>query len=250
MGISTFKVKKDRLTIIGTKFTPVNKISSIPIIISHEFGLNMLSTARYAKHLCKAGYTVYIYDYCGSGSGISRGRKSTQMSIISIQKDLNIIIDYVKQIENIEQVILIGASMGGIVSALVAAKRENDILKLVLIYPALSIPDDARSGYMLGATIDPVNPPETYKCMGYLKLGSAFVKDAQNIDIWKEISGFSKPVLLIHGKKDSMVDYSYSVKANEIYSNSKLVSYRLGKHIFANPITVNSACKHIIKFLK
>lgn len=45
----------------------------------------------------------------------------------------------------------------GFVSSLVAAKWKDRISKLVLFYPALCIPDDARAGKMMFAKFDPQN---------------------------------------------------------------------------------------------
>lgn len=33
--------------------------------------MNMLSIQKYAKRFAELGYTAYIYDFCGSGAGIS-----------------------------------------------------------------------------------------------------------------------------------------------------------------------------------
>ena len=69
-----------------------------------------------------------------------------------------------------EKILLMGCSQGGFVSALVAAKNNFPIEKLVLFYPALCIPDDARAGKMMMAKFDPQNVPDTFRC-GLMKLG-------------------------------------------------------------------------------
>lgn len=72
MKTKRFAVKRNNLVIKGEIYILQSCIAkNQTVIISHEFGLNMLSTQRYAKRFAELGYTAYIYDFCGSGAGIS-----------------------------------------------------------------------------------------------------------------------------------------------------------------------------------
>lgn len=66
------------------------------------------------------------------------------MSIIDEQMALESIIKHLKSQQDIDttRIILVGESQGGLVSSLVAANKLNYIYKLILVYPALCIPDD------------------------------------------------------------------------------------------------------------
>jgi len=206
------------------------------IIISHEFGLSMHSTARYAKELAGHGYHVFIYDFCGSGSPFckSKGLDSTQMSVQTEVEDLKAVIDYVSKLNNVdeEHIILGGCSQGGLVTALTAAQLKEKIEKVFLYYPALCIPDDARRGCIIGKNIAVNNVPEKFTAMGYVKLGTKYVEDAKVLDPWNEICGYSKPVLLCHGTSDGIVNISYARKAAELYPDCKLVEIPGARHIF------------------
>ena len=103
--------------------------------------------------------------------------------------------------------------------------------KLVLFYPALCIPDDARAGKMMFAKFDPENIPEIVKC-GPMKLGRGYVADVIAIDPFKEISPYEGPVMIIHGTKDSIVNIDYAIRAEKAYSNAKLHIIEKGKHGF------------------
>lgn len=217
---------------MGNVYLPDESKSLPAIIISHEFGMNMLSTARYAVKLYKLGYAVFIFDFCSSGAGISDG-KSTDMTIMTEKEDLNCILDYVKSRDYIDssRITLIGCSQGGLVTALLAAERENEIERIVLCYPALCIPDDARRGSMLGAKFTSDNLPEKFRAL-YVELGRGYIESALALEPWREICTFSKPVLILHGDKDGIVPFSYAEAANEKYPNSKLVKIENAHHLF------------------
>lgn len=202
------------------------------VIISHEFGMNMSSTARYAKALYNFGYAAFIFDFCGSGSGISDG-KSTKNSLLTEKEDLSRVLDYVRSLDCIDndRITLMGCSQGGLVTALLAAERESEVERIILCYPALSIPDDARKGDMLGAKFTPDKLPEEYHSL-YVKLGREYIEGALALEPWREICSFSKPVLILHGDKDKIVPFAYSQSANEKYPNSKLVRLSNARHLF------------------
>jgi len=229
-----FTIRKDKLIIKGYCYKP-DEPGKIPaIIISHEFGSNMLSTSRYARKLCPLGYAVFIFDFCGSGSGKSTGRKSTDMSVITEKEDLSAVLDYVKGIPYVDKnhIVLGGSSQGGLVTALLAAERKDEIEKIFLYYPALSIPDDARRGSMLGSRIDLTNIPERFTVMHYVKLGKRYVEDVLDLEPWKEICTFDKPVLICHGTADRIVNITYARKAAEKYPKCRLVEIADAKHMF------------------
>lgn len=248
MKTEKFEIRNGGLLIRGRHFCPKHRRGA-PVIISHEFGLNMLSTARYARLLCNAGYSVYIYDFCGSGSGISKGRSSTEMSVLTEKEDLLLVMDHVRNREDCNRLILGGCSLGGFVSALAAAEAADTVDKLFLIYPALCVPDDARHGIMLGSKIDPVNLPEKFTVLGYVRLGTKYVTDALTLEPWREICAYKKPVLLIHGTADSMVDISFSRRAAQEYQNARLIEIEGGKHLFLRPKTVRRAVKYVLDYL-
>ncbi len=85
------------------------------------------------------------------------------MSLETEKRDLQCVIDYVSSLgyADMTKLILTGESQGGLVSCLVAAERQTD--KLILLYPALCIPDDARRGKMLFIRFDPENIDSTLK---------------------------------------------------------------------------------------
>lgn len=143
------------------------------------------------------------------------------MSALTETKDLEAVISYAKSLSytNSDSLLLMGCSQGGFVSALTAAKEENLVKKLVLIFPAFCIPHDARAGQMMFAKFDPKDIPETFYC-GDMKLGRCYAQDVLEMDPFVEIKPYKGQVLIIHGTDDELVRPDYSERAQEAYLES------------------------------
>lgn len=200
-------------------------------IVSHGFASCTRDTKKYARVFADEGYAAICFDFCMSGSGKSSG-SSLGMSVLTEKTDLLNVLDYVKGLDFVDpdHIILTGCSQGGLVSALAAAAREDDVERLVLYYPALCIPDDARRGQMINARFDPDHVPDRFRAL-FVRLGAKYTLDAQGLDPFREICGFSKPVLIVHGTKDRLVDIGYSRRASQGYPNCRLVEVK-GDHGF------------------
>lgn len=200
-------------------------------IVSHGFASCTRDTKKYARVFADEGYAAICFDFCMSGSGKSSG-SSLGMSVLTEKTDLLNVLDYVKGLDFVDpdHIILAGCSQGGLVSALAAAEREDEVERLVLYYPALCIPDDARRGQMINARFDPDHVPDRFRAL-FVRLGAKYALDAQGLDPFREICGFSKPVLIVHGTKDRLVDISYSRRAARDYPNCRLVEVS-GDHGF------------------
>ena len=229
----TFECKRDDLTIRGTEYRPEGE--NLPIaIVSHGFMAWQDTVRQYAKELARVGYCAYCFDFCG-GSVMKKGKSdgaTTDMSVLTEVQDLEAVIEYVQSLPYTgNELLLMGCSQGGFVSALVAAKHPESVNKLVLFYPALCIPDDARAGKMMFARFDPKNIPERINC-GPMKLGRCYVEDVLAMDPFAEISLYTGPVLIIHGTKDKIVDIEYAKKAQKAYSDATLHIIEKAKHGF------------------
>ncbi len=246
-----FEISAGSVTIAGKVFGQDLSKTAPCIILCHEFGLSMRSTTRYALRLCQRGYQVLVFDFPGSGAGRSRGRSSTEASVLTEVADLQTVFEYActQPFVDKSHIVLAGASQGGLVAALLAARHASQIEKLVLYYPALNIPDDARRGNMLGTHIDPNRIPDTFRVMGYVRLGRRYVTDAQALDPWKEIGKYAGPVLICHGADDKIVDISYARRAAAEYPDATLVELPGAGHLFAAPWTVDRAVDVTFGFL-
>lgn len=187
-------------------------------IISHGFNGTHDYARNYFKALNDLGYQCYAFDFpCGSVN--SRSDNNTlNMSILDEQRDLEAIVRHFKSLPDIdpERIVLIGESQGGLVSALTAANMQQDIEKLVLVFPALCIPDNWNKRYPKESDI-----PETTNLWN-VPLGRGFFMELRDMDVFKTIRKFKKPVLIIQGDADKVVSMDDSRRAIKLYKNARL----------------------------
>ncbi len=250
---SEFSCTRDSLVIRGVQYKPAGE--QLPVaIVCHGFMANKETVRHYTKALAKAGFAAFCFDFCGGCvvGGRSDG-KTDEMSVLTEVKDLEAVLHYVRSLPftDSDRVLLMGCSQGGFVSALTAAKKENNIRSLVLFYPAFCIPDDARKGQMMLAKFDPANVPEIFYC-GPMKLGKCYVQDVLPLEPFAQIAPFEGDVLLVHGTRDAIVNISYAEKANATYRNraSGSVQYEIiknGTHSFLAHHD-KTAIKYLLQF--
>lgn len=231
-----------------------NESIKVPaIIVSHGFGGNSTGHEKYCQDFAKHGYAAYCFDFCGGsrdGEGKSQG-DSMNMTIETECLDLITVFHMVKSLSYIDTSIsLMGSSQGGFVSALAAAQLNNQIDKLVLLFPALCIPDDARRGKLGGSVYDAENVPDVIYCPNKIRISRKFHENVVNMDPFKEIAEFKGKVLLIQGMEDSTVNYSYAIKARESYMKGQchLHLIRAAGHCFTDKLQA-SAIVAIHQFL-
>lgn len=222
-----FSCSRDGLTIRGHIYRAhpdsrgnLNSGKRPVIIMSHGFLGNEKQLVTYMEALAKIGYVVLTFDFNGGGPASTSSGKSIDMTILTEKADLLAVLKYAESLKDADtnNMSLVGFSQGGLVSALVAAELTNRIKNLVLFYPALCIPDDARSGKMMLMDFDPQNIPPVI-CQDPMIIGRNYALTAQNLDPYKEISGFSGRTLIIHGTSDKAVNIEYSRKAKSVYKN-------------------------------
>lgn len=215
---TVFTCQRGSLVIRGTEYRPQGE--NLPIaIVSHGFMAFQDTVRHYAKKMAGLGYVSYCFDFCGGCAvkGKSDG-KTTEMSVLTEVEDLEAVIGYARRrpYVNPKKIVLMGCSQGGFVSAITASRLKNQISKLILFYPAFCIPDDARAGKMMFARFDPHHIPEFIQC-GPMKLGKCYVGDVIGLDPYLEIKEFEGDILIVHGKKDRIVNIKYSKQAYSAY---------------------------------
>lgn len=252
-----FSCYRDGLKINGTLFLPkTRKNEKLPIaIVCHEFMANQLFSFPYAKALAGIGFVAFCFDFCGGGLvSTSRGSRR-DMSVLTEISDLKAVIRFAQSLSNTDEgeLLLVGCSQGGLVAALTAAQMPETVNGLVLLYPALCIPDAARGGEMLWLKFDPSHIPEKMHA-GPMPLGRRYSADVMNMDAFRQIAGYSGKVLLLHGDRDTIVDISYAEKAESVYraagADVRFVVIPGGKHIFRKPSQIRQATQEITAFVR
>lgn len=211
----------NNLKIYGKLYIPSIKKEKYPLVIlSHSAFLTNSSLKSYAYQFAKRGFLAYAFDFCGGSSSSKSDGNMKKMTIFTEVNDLKAVINDLKNRNNVEQnnILLFGTSQGGLVSSLVANDYNDIINKLILLYPAFNIPDQAKN-----YSSTPFNP-----------FGDDFINTLINYDPFEHIDNFKKDVIIFHGTNDTTVDISYSIKASEMYSSCSLIKIDNAGHGFNN----------------
>ncbi|MCM1539737.1 MAG: alpha/beta hydrolase [Blautia sp.] len=221
-----FSCNRDGMTIRGMQYYPEDyqEGQKYPgVIVSHGFMGHCLDMAEWCRDFAGIGYRAFCFNFCGGArlsedDALQSDGQSTEMNISTEIADLLAVIDFVKKQSSVdaENLILMGESQGGFVSGLTAAKCGMGIKRLIMIFPALCIPDHARRGHLGGSSYRPDKVPEILDC-GHTLLGRAFHEDVAGMDPYLELSAYGGPVLLLQGLEDPVVNYSYAIRARGNY---------------------------------
>ena len=126
-----------------------------------------------------------------------------------------------------KNIFLFGASQGGLVSAMTAEERAEDINGLLLLFPAFCIPDDWNRRFA-----DPEDIPDTIVFWG-MELGRVFFETIRGYEVFKNIGKFSRKVLMFNGDKDQVATVQYCKKALKVYPDAKLEVFAGEGHGFS-----------------
>ncbi len=243
-----FECTRDGLTIRGNIYLK-DETPRPAVVLCHGFLANMSMCRTYAKLLAELGYAAFIFGFCGGGLMSKSDGKSEDMTVLTEVQDLVAVIKKVRTLPFVkkDRVSLLGCSQGGLVSAMVARDKEMGIERLVLLYPALCIPDDARKGHMLGFSFDPKNIPDVL-CKLPMKIGGDYARTVIGMDIYREIGGYDGLVLYLHGTEDRIVDISYARKAGEAFPQREYHEIQGAGHMFRGKAD-REACDLISRFM-
>lgn len=204
--------------IFGIVSEPMTAAKKGVAVISHGFNGTHHFGRDYFNTLNDLGYLVYTFDFpCGSVN--SRSDNNTMnMSVIDQKEDLKAIVHYFRQQPDVDKnkMVLIGESQGGLISALAAADLKEHVSRLILVYPALSIPDNWNKRYPSVKDI-----PDTTKLWN-VPLGRRFFEQLRNMDVFSAITRYEGPVQIIHGSQDAVISLNYSEEAMKRYKKAHL----------------------------
>ena len=202
------------------------------VILSHGFLANEHMCFQYAEDLAALGYLAVTFDFCGGGIINRSGGHSRDMTVLTEKADLLAVVNGVRERFSPLGISLLGCSQGGFVSGLLAADLgEKAIEKLILFYPAICIPDDARHGKMMFYRFDPKNIPDLLGRFP-MALGGNYAKTVIDMNPLEEMSGYTGPVMLVHGTADQIVDIRYARQLRNVYPNCCYQEIEGGGHMF------------------
>lgn len=223
------------------------KEDKLPIVImSHGFNGTYLETQKYAECLANNGIAAYTFDFCG-GSMKSRSEGSTKdMSVFTEEADLEAITAMISRLPNIDanRIMLLGCSQGALVSALTATTHPQKYQGLILIYPALLIPESADS--MLEKTKD---TPCDYEFWG-MKMSQKYYRQIKGLKILDRLEDYNKPVLVVYGEKDPITSPDTVNELKSRVKNSETHMIHNGRHGFPDPFNHRQSETYVLNFVR
>lgn len=215
------------------------------VIVAHGFNGTHDYSKNYFAPLAEEGYHTYAFDFpCGSIYSKS-DTNTMNMSVKDQVSDLKAIVTQLAKRNDVDasQIVLVGESQGGLVAALTAAQMPHKIEKLVLVFPALCIPQNWRKAYPTLADI-----PDTTRLWD-VKMGRRYFEEIHDMQTFDEIKHFKRPVIIIQGDKDRIVSMDDSRHALTVYKNAALKVIPGAGHGF-NPTELQKAMEYIKGFLE
>jgi pimeloyl-ACP methyl ester carboxylesterase len=129
---------------------------------------------------------------------------------------------------------LLGHSLGGVESAIVAAETEVPVASLTLWAPAGVIAEEIREeGLVLGVPVAEVRAQGYFDKDGQ-RLGLGFLDDAAGTAVYERAAGYRGPVTVVHGDADETVPVSYGRRYADLFGDrASLTVLPGGDHNFA-----------------
>lgn len=238
--------KIGKQNIYGMAFLPETQ-EKVPLVIyAHELCATHQWGTGYAKELARRGVAVYAFDFRGGSAQSKSDGDTVGMSVMTEADDLEAVMQESAKWDFVDssRIVLMGASQGGMASAIASARNQERLAGLILLYPALLVRYDVREEF--GRT---ENIPERFNWKGWIMVGKNYAADVWNYDVYKDMKKFEKPVLILHGDKDDVVDLSYSKRAAKSYPNVEFHIISGGSHVFHGE-HFSQAVGYILNYLR
>jgi len=191
--------------------------------------------------IVKAGYTLFTFDF--SFVGQSEGHIS-ELSILQEVEDLKSAFMFFKDY-GLEEINLMGSSMGGVVSLLITMEKKFEIKTLTLIATPVNlhsiIPDNLDI-----EGIDKL-PDKEMTSLNGIQINNRFFRELKQINTDIAINNLMIPTIIIHGLSDKVVAISNARHLSKnLKSQKKLVIINGGDHHLSRESDINVLRENII----
>ena len=230
----------DGLHLSGTLVTPENPFQQAVVLV-HGGGVTREEGGfftRLAIGLGEASVASLRFDLRGHGK--SEGQQQ-DLTLSAILNDIRVVIAHVRAKTDVRSVSLLGTSFGGGICGYYAAKRSNEITRLVLLNPQFDYKKrtiDSRPYWSNDHLSDEAAQQLTEK--GYidftptLKHGQAILNEVFWLKPNEILGEITSPTLVVHGTKDTFVPIESSRSAMaQFRAEHKLVEIEGAQHGFA-----------------
>lgn len=219
----------------------------LPIVImSHGFNGSYLETQKFAQCLASNGIAAYTFDFCGGSVNSRSEGLTTDMSVFTEEADLEAVTEMISRLPNInaDEIMLLGCSQGAFVSALTATTTPEKYKGLILIYPALLIPETADM--VLEQT---KNDPCHYELWG-MKMSQKYYRQIKGLNIPGRLDGYSNPVLVVYGQEDPITSPATVEELKQRVPKVTAYEIEKGRHGFPDPFNHRLAEGYVLEFVR
>lgn len=230
----------DRLQLAAT-FTHPETSTGHAAVLVHGGGVTREEGGfftRLADGLAEAGVASLRFDLRGHGQ--SEGRLE-ELTLAAVLNDIRVAVARVRELIGVERVSLLGASFGGGICAYYAAKRPDEVERLVLLNPQLDYKRRTVDNTPFWEN-DHLTPEAAQQLaeQGYLAFsptlrhGRAIFHEVFWFDLDEAIPQITAPTLLVHGTKDTLVPIESTLRALPHFrAEHRLVKVEGAQHGFA-----------------
>ena len=170
------------------------------------------------------------------------------MTVLSEIVDAQKVFDYIRELQYVNKIALVGHSQGGVVASMLAGELGKEKVNcLGLLAPAAVLKEQAIQGNTLGVLFDPKEIPE-YILVKEHKLGRNYLRTAQTLPIYETAGRYKGNVCIIQGKNDNIEPPLYSEKYMEVYEDYEFHLLEKEDHSFA--VDPEKAVDIMVEFLK
>ena len=201
------------------------------VIVIHGFTGHMEERhiTAVSQTLNEIGFATLRLDMYGHGNSGGEFRNHT---LFKWMTNAMAAVDYARTLDFVTDVYLCGHSQGGLTVMLTAALKHDQIKGIIPMSPAVTIPENARQGDLLGVGFDPNRIPENLSSPRGWVLSGNYCRVAQTIRVEEAIDRYTGPVLIVHGDEDETIPVQCAAAAAERYHNAQLAIVHGDTHCY------------------
>lgn len=230
----------DGLQLAATLVTPAEPTARAVVLV-HGGGVTREEGGfftRLAAGLADAGVTSLRFDLRGHGD--SEGRQE-DLTLATILNDIRVNLAYLREVSGATEVSLLGASFGGGICAYYAAKRPDDVSRLVLLNPqfdykkrTIDTRDYWTNDVISDERAEELNRTGAVQFTPSLKHGRPLLNEVFWLKPNDVLGEITVPTLVVHGNADTLVPIDGTREAiTKFTAPVELVEIEGSQHGFA-----------------
>lgn len=197
--------------IFGKLYLPLKDDKSNIVILSNDVNKNYETLSTYSEKLADYNIASFVFDFVGGSENSKSSGNVKTMSLESGVSDLEIVLDYIKNLDDIDKnnIFLFGEGQGGIISTNVAIDNQSNIKGLMLLNPMWTL----------------------------------------DMSIYKKLPNLNRDVIIIHSTNDEIIPISYSEDAVNSFKYARLQKLERATHEIKELYQIDNVGRNIHDFI-